>query len=484
MYDPALKPFYHGVASGDPTREAVIIWTRISPEMQLPAVDLRWELSTDANFATITKQGSVTTGPERDYTVKVDVQGLQAGTQYYYRFKGLGGLSPKGATKTAPEVATQLNFAVVSCSNYEFGYFNAYGAIAEQEELDAVIHLGDYIYEYAQGHYGDTTIGRLNLPNKELVELTDYRTRYSQYRLDPDLRSAHGRHPFINIWDDHEIANNAYKTGAQNHQPEEGDYETRKSAAVQAYYEWIPIREGVEHYRAFAYGNLADLIMLDERLAGRTRQADSLTDPSLQAPEREMLGKQQFDWLAQQLRKSEATWKVIGNQVIFSYLNWGFEPGFTINLDSWDGYPGEQKALSALVDSLDNVVFITGDTHTSWAFEVTTDPFNTYDSASGAGAIAVEFGTTSINSGNSNERASDEEVLAHESKISSAAINPHLRYVNMRDHGYLVLRLEEQQAGASWYYVKTLQERDRSTQLGQRLTVQRGSHQLQDQDAL
>ena len=478
LYDPALKPFYHGVASGDPTQDAVIIWTRITPATQLPAVEVTWELSTDETFATVLQQGTLSTGPERDYTVKVDVQGLQAGTQYYYRFKGLEGLSPKGATKTAPAQAEQLNFAVVSCSNYENGYFNAYGAIADDAEIDAVIHLGDYIYEYESGRYGDTSIGRLNLPDKELIALSDYRTRYSQYHLDPDLRDAHGRHAFINIWDDHEIANDAYKTGAQNHQDEEGDYEVRKSDAVQAYYEWIPIREGAQHYRAFSYGQLAELIMLDERLEGRSRQADSLADPSLQDAERVMLGKTQFDWLADRLLNSDATWKVIGNQVIFSYLNWGFEPNFTINLDSWDGYPVEQKALASIVDSIDNVIFITGDTHTSWAFEVTADPFGSYDSASGTGAIAVEFGTTSISSGNSNERYPDEEVIAHEVKISSAAINPHVRYVNMRDHGYLLLHLDQTAAQASWYYVPTLYERTRNTTIGKELMVRAGETRL------
>ncbi|WP_420317939.1 alkaline phosphatase D family protein [Ekhidna sp.] len=456
LRDSSMAPFYHGVASGDPLYDQVIIWTRVTPRDSLPDIDVVWEVASERNFQDIIKNGTITTNPEKDYTVKVDVDGLEAGTSYYYRFHALGSSSMIGRTKTASMEADELKFGVVSCSNYEWGYFNAYGALAN-EELDAVIHLGDYIYEYGPGGYGDTSINRKHIPAKEIITLQDYRSRYSQYRLDKDLIAAHARHPFINIWDDHEIANNSYKDGAQNHQADEGSYEERKQTARQVFYEWIPIREGESHYRKFEYGDLVDLFMLDERLEGRTYIADSLGDPSLMDSSRTMLGEDQRNWLITNLRSSESKWKMIGNQVIFSYLNWGLE-SFNINLDSWDGYPFEQQLISDVLKELNNVVFITGDTHTAWAFEATNKPFNEYDQKTSEGAFAVEFGATSINSSNSNESYSDSLVLLHEKKIIDSDINPHLKWGNMRDHGYMILTLNAGEASSTWKFMKTLKE--------------------------
>lgn len=481
LRDLSLQPFFHGVASGDPLPNAVIIWTRVTPNTQEPSVEVVWEVASDEAFNNIVSTGTLTTGPEKDYTVKIDVNsGLTAGTNYFYRFKALGGLSMVGKTRTAPKTASEVRFAVVSCSNYEWGYFNAYARVAEERNIDAVLHLGDYIYEYGPGRYGDTTIGRFNIPPREILSLQDYRDRYAQYRLDPDLRAAHANHPFINIWDDHEITNNSYKDGAENHQPEEGDYTTRKGIARQVYYEWLPIRESSIHYRAFSFGDLADLIMLDERLAGRTKQADSLTDVTLQSEERSMLGTEQLDWFEQQLKNSEAQWKVIGNQVIFSYLNWGF-PSYNINLDAWDGYPVEQQKVADLIRSnaIENIVFLTGDTHTSWAFEVTNTPQKDYNPETGEGAFAVEFGVTSINSSNSNERAPTDSVLVHEKKIVNTSINPHLKYANMRDHGYLILSLDNEKAQATYKYVETLRERDKRVRTETTIQVNSGEVKLQ-----
>ena len=482
FYDTSLKPFYHGVASGDPLHDAVIIWTRVTPEDSLDAIPVGWEISTTADFQTVSQSGSFETTPGRDYTVKVDVQGLEPDTYYYYRFRALQAVSATGRTRTAPlgEVE-KMKFAVASCSNYEAGYFNAYGRIAERQDLNAVLHLGDYIYEYEPGKYGDTTINRTHYPAREIVTLADYRLRYSQYRLDKDLAAAHAQHPFITTWDDHEIANNSYADGAQNHQPSEGDYMTRKEVARKAYYEWLPVRgsAGQDLYRHFSFGDLADLVMLDERLAGRTAQADSLSDPSLQDSTRTMLGKPQLEWLEGQLSNSKATWKIIGNQVIYSYLNWG-TPTFNINLDSWDGYPIEQRRIAQFIqnNNIENVVFVTGDTHSSWAFEVSVDPFNDYDPDSGEGAFAVEFGTTSINSSNSNERFPTDSVKAHEEKIVNSEINPHLKYANLRDHGYLVITLAPGSAQADWYYVDTLKEPSTNERLGKSVSVRSGEVRL------
>lgn len=454
--DPSLAPFYHGVASGDPLYDRVIIWTRVTPDDSLPSIEVDWEMSESEDFSEIVTKGKTSTNPSKDYTVKIDVEGLKEGTSYFYRFHALGKTSMVGKTKTAPRDPSNLTIGVVSCSNYEWGYFNAYGALA-LEDMDVVVHLGDYIYEYGPGGYGDTTLNRKHLPAKEVIDLKDYRTRYSQYRLDKDLIAAHANHPFINIWDDHEISNDSYKDGAENHQDDEGSYEQRKKVAKQVYYEWIPIREEEKHYRKFAFGGLMDLIMLDERLEGRTVQADNLDDPSLQDSSRTMLGQEQRDWLIRQLKASTSQWKVIGNQVIFSYLNWG-HPDWNINLDSWDGYPIERQLIVDAITSgtIEDIVFITGDTHTAWAFEATHKPFTAYDPETAEGAFAVEFGTTSINSSNSNERYPTEDVLEHEQKICNSPVNPHMKFVNMRDHGYMILTLTPDQAKARWVFMETL----------------------------
>lgn len=480
LKDPGDAPFYHGVASGDPLPDAVIIWTRVTPPHHMGTIDVLWETSVSSDFSVVHSSGKVQTDLTKDYTVKVDVSGLAAGTQYFYRFQALGQYSILGTTKTAPAEARELKFAVVSCSNYEWGYFNSYQSIADRSDLDAVFHLGDYIYEYGPGRYGDTTLQRINLPGHEIISLDDYRTRYSQYRLDKNLKAAHASLPFINIWDDHEIANDSYKTGAQNHQDDEGPYETRKQAAVQAFYEWMPIRETSTLYRKFNYGNLADVYMLDERLEGRTAPVDSLQDPTINDESRTMLGSDQLNWFLTNLENSESTWKVVGNQVIYSYLNWGYEPNFTINLDSWDGYPAEQMKIADHIRGTDisNVIFVTGDTHSGWAFEVTNDPFENYDQETGEGAFAIEFGATSINSANSNERVDDEMVMDHEKKIVNSELNPHLKYANLRDHGYLVLTLKEEQATAEWNVVSTVREPKFTTRVDQSMYVKSGEVKL------
>ncbi len=447
-YDSTKWPFYHGVASGDPLNDRVVIWTRVTPKDSLRTIDVNWEIATDSTFTMVVNQGTFLTNPSRDYTVKVDVDKLSAGTQYFYRFRSLGTMSPIGKTKTAPDGdVNSLVFAIASCSNYEFGSFTAYQAIASEVNLDAVLHLGDYIYEYGPGVYGDSS--RLHYPAKELISLQDYRLRYSQYRLDPDLAAAHQQHAFITIWDDHEIANNSYKDGAQNHQSNEGDYMKRKAAARQAYYEWLPVREGDNLYRSFDYGNLVDLIMLDERLSGRTAPPDSVNAPTIS--QGKMLGDDQLQWFIEKLINSDAQWKVIGNQVIFSYLNWGHET-FNINLDSWDGYPAERDSIKSLIinNNIENVVFVTGDTHSSWAFEVTDSLNQNYN------PFAIEFGTTSINSGNSNERFPTDSVILHEQKITNSSLNPHLKFANLRDHGYLLLQLTPNEAIANWKYVNLM----------------------------
>jgi alkaline phosphatase D len=467
LYDLSLKPFYHGVASGDPLTDRVIIWTRVTPQQFVPSVEVAWEVSANETFSPLLTSGTVTTTPAKDYTVKVDVTGLQPDATYYYRFKALDKFSPVGQTKTTPVGnRDSLKFAVVSCANWEFGYFNAYGAIAKKQ-LDAVIHLGDYIYEYQSGQYGDTTIGRFNLPRHEIVTLQDYRTRHSQYKLDKGLQSLNQVHPMIAIWDDHEVANDTYTEGAQNHQPEEGDFSVRKAAAVQTYYEWLPIREGGKLYRTINYGSLADLIMLDERLEARSKQALNLADPDLQNENRTLIGKEQFDWLSAQLETSKAQWKVIGNQVIFSKLDESFNENAK-STDNWNGYPVEQLKLSGFLKDrkLKDVIFLTGDTHASWAFEVVENKPGAKD------PIAIEFGTPSISSGNWDEHYSLDTARLGEQLYQQ--FNPHLKYVNGIDHGYMLITLFPDRAKAEWYYVETLRQQNLNERLGKKMEVKKG----------
>ncbi len=467
-------PFYHGVASGDPLTDRVIIWTRVTPE-EHDVISVQWEVSLDKDFNKIKKSGIMSTSRVRDYTVKVDVSNLAAGTVYYYRFINRATYSPVGRTKTAPaKNPSEVNLGIVSCSNYEFGYFNAYNGLADQD-LDAILHLGDYIYEYGPGKYGDENFPRKHLPPNELLTLDDYRTRYAQYRLDKGLQKAHQNHPFILIWDDHEIANNAYKTGAQNHQADEGDYGMRKANAKKAYYEWQPIRDtgNDELYRKFSYGNLVDIFMLDERFTGRSEPP---ADKAGAKEERTMLGAEQLKWFKKNLVGSTATWKVIGNQVIFSPCDLSLvRPDDPVNLDAWDGYAYERDDIrSYLIDRvIKNTIFVTGDTHASWAFEV---PENTIDYKESGKSCAIEIATPSITSSNWNESSPDDQVIMAEKAIQST--NPHLKYINGRDHGYTVLKLSRDKTIAQWFYTSDIKQKEAKISMGKELTIQRDRHKF------
>lgn len=478
-----LKPFYHGVASGDPLSDRVIIWTRVTPTFQRP-VEVQWMISEQANMAQPIQQGLITTDSTRDYTVKIDITGLTPNTTYYYQFKALKGQSIIGRTKTTAATSRGVQLAIVSCSNYEAGYYNAFARIAERDEIDAVLHLGDYIYEYGPGTYGNANLApsRQHLPRKEILSLADYRTRYAQYRLDPDFQKAHQMHPFITIWDDHEFSNNVYQSGAENHQTEEGDFERRKAIAKQVYFEWLPIRAAKTPsiYRTISFGDLVDVILLDERIVGRTMPVDSVQQEDFQANTRSMLGKEQLDWFKKQLTTSKAKWKIIGNQVIFSPLDLSWRnPKIPYNLDAWDGYPYEQQQIRQFLwdNKISNVLFTTGDTHCSWAFEVPTSLAAYKENTNQT--VAIELGTPSISSSNFNDGSrTDEEVIKAEVIFQQPQFNPHLKYVNLRDHGYLLLTLNIREAIAEWYYVDKIHEPSSKEQLGMRYLINRGHYQL------
>jgi alkaline phosphatase D len=505
-FNPEWKPFYHGVASGDPLEDRVIIWTRVTPDtLNNNPIQVTWRVATDTRFSNVVRSGTFTTDASRDYTVKVDVTGLQAGSTYYYVFNALGKNSLVGRTKTTPTgtQVSQLKFAVASCSNFQAGYFTNYRHIAVRNDLDAVLHLGDYIYEYANGVYGDSSLqnNRKVEPDKEIITLADYRTRYSTYRLDTNLVRAHQQHPFITVWDDHESANNAYKDGAENHTPAtEGDWNTRKAISKQVYFEWMPIRDNSQRdvYRKIKYGNLLDLIMIDTRLKGRELQINDINDPALQDTNRTILGAEQKAWLFDQLRTSTARWKVIGQQVTFAEFNVGWAallPGSTFTfesleslfLDFWDGYPAERTQVLNFIknNNIKNVVILTGDVHASFAYDVADKPVNltlqtvpglgripfytpspNYVDSTGAGAVAVEFVTPSITSANFDENvglaAAQALQLQINRPISASGVNlgnpnPHMKYNDLIRHGYFILDVKADSAQANWYYAPILQ---------------------------
>ncbi len=432
------SPFKHGVASGDPLPDAVILWTRVTTTDA--SMEVKWEVSTTSDFAKIVASGTATTNADRDYTVKVDAKGLSAGTTYYYRFSAAGKTSPAGRTKTAPTAAglARLRFGVVSCSSLAHGYFHAYKQLATRLELDAIVHLGDYIYEYGDKEYGDV---RKYEPPHEILTLADYRMRYAQYRRDPDLAALHLQFPFITVWDDHETADNAWSGGAENHQSVEGDYMTRRAAAAHAYSEWMPIRDqdGGKIYRGFLFSDLVDLTMLDTRIIGRDQQAKDKAASQVDL-NRQLLGAEQEAWLSSRLKASTAKWQIIGQQVVVAPF-----PVF-FNSDAWDGYPGARERLNAMLSAPENasknVVVLTGDIHMSFAFEL---PGTGYDPATGAGSLGVEFVAPGVTSpGMPEQLANVAQGLVKD--------NPHLKFANVHQRGYMVLDITPERVQSAWYH--------------------------------
>lgn len=445
--------FEHGVASGDPLTDRVILWTRVTPARNDGRpVPVTYEVARDTGFTDLVTAGSVEAVAARDYTVKVDADGLAPGSDYHYRFRvnAADGVvdSPTGRTRTASAAGSTepVTFAVISCSNWQFGLFNVYADIARRGSLDAVIHLGDYFYEYGIDGYGSETakaMDRLHDPVTEIVTLADYRTRHAQYKTDPNLQAAHACAPWLCTWDDHESTNNSYRTGAQNHNPEEneGDWSDRKMAAVQAYLEWMPVRDPAPGrvasaiYRRFDFGDVATVFCLESRLTGRSEEISwfaelagvapaeiparaMATMQKVADPARTMLGRTQEDWLADRLAASTSAgkaWQVLANQVIMAEVR---PPDFTRtlsdeqraaidnpfatqmiefsqlgmpwNLDAWDGFPAARDRLYAAAEQAGaRLVTLTGDTHTAWA----NDLFDRKGDLRG-----VEFACTSVTS--------------------------------------------------------------------------------------
>ena len=439
-------PFLHGVASGDPLPDSVVLWTRVTTgdaEHPPDEIDVQWQIARDEAFSSSLRQGVVRTSAARDHTVKVDARGLDSGSTYYYRFRFDSHDSPVGRTRTAPRgTVERLRFAVACCSSYAHGYFHAYRAIARRDDLDAVIHLGDYIYEYGDGEYGAV---RPYDPPHEILTLDDYRRRFAHYRRDPDLQAVHLQLPMIAIWDDHEVANNAWQGGAENHDPDaEGDFAVRKAAAMQAYAEWMPIRDQPDGrcFRKFAFGDLLDLLLLDTRLWGRSQQLVGPEDPSFASDERSLLGADQERWFADAMSGSEARWRAIAQQIMVGPMPLFF------NADAWAGYPAARRRLLNVLEQHPNSVVLTGDVHSSWVLNLCADPYDStvYDRETGRGAVAVEFVTPGITS----PGLDDATAAAIEPMMRA---EPHVGYAQLSRRGYMVIDIDRDRIQAThWHF--------------------------------
>lgn len=479
-----VSPFRHGVASGDPLPDAVVLWTRVTPTERStpgsgrgPAVQVQWEVAHDDAFTDVVRSGVLRTDAKRDHTVKLDATGLAPAQDYFFRFTLDGVTSPTGRTRTAPAPGStpeRLRFGVVSCANWQAGWFSSYRHLAERGDLDAVIHLGDYLYEYQPGKYSfghHNEDVRRHDPPREIVSLSDYRRRHAQYKTDPDLQALHAAVPFIVTWDDHEVADGSWAHGAFEHQKRrEGPFVRRMRAAQRAYDEWMPVRisgtavsgDGTRIYRRLQFGRLVDLSMLDLRSYRSERVAAD--DPAIDDPRRTITGEHQLAWLAANLATSPCRWKLVGNPVMIAPVRLPPRPAiqefalsqtvsFTPpkstapNTDEWDGYASDRSRLLGDVESegTTDVVFLTGDVHTAWASEVP---------GPGGGPVATEFVCSSITSNNV-----DDFIGARPRTVSlslEAAIqaeNPHVRFVNLDDHGHSVLEVTATRVQMDWYAV-------------------------------
>lgn len=367
--------FDHGVASGDPLADSLILWTRVTPlDPTTTSIKVQWQAATDPDFTNISHNGETHISAATDFTLKVDLQGLNANTTYYYRFKSNGKTSPIGAGKTLPTGSIdKVKFAVISCANYPAGFFHVYGEIAKQTDIDAVLHLGDYIYEYGNTGYATedaAELGRL-LPDDnsdEIISLADYRNRYAHYRTDANLQAAHSRCAFITVWDDHEITNDTWQNGAENHNEGEGEFSERKLHALQAYFEWMPIRNVADKeriYRRFEFGNLVSLYMLDTRVLARDEQLNyadfDLTSAqgqsdfanAVSSPTRALLGNEQLTWLTDGMTTSNSKWQVLGQQVLMTKMHLPFEVlQLLVSLQISQANGGDTNALLAQASAL------------------------------------------------------------------------------------------------------------------------------------
>ncbi|MFC8099241.1 alkaline phosphatase D family protein [Streptomyces sp. NPDC057363] len=498
--------FLHGVASGDPLPDGVLLWTRVTPTPESipgsgagPDTEVSWVVATDKAFTNIVTKGSTTATAASDHTVKADIRGLSPATDYWFRFSAGPTDSPAARTRTAPAAdaaVAGLRFGVVSCSNWEAGHFSSYRHLAARGDLDAWLHLGDYIYEYGTGEYGTRdTVVRPHAPAHEILTLADYRTRHGRYKTDPDLQALHAAAPVVAIWDDHEIANDTWSGGAGNHtEGAEGTWAARQADAKRAYFEWMPVRPAIAGttYRRLRFGKLADLSLLDLR-SFRSQQV-ALGDGEVDDPERTLTGRAQLDWLKSGLASSDTTWRLVGNSVMISPFAIGSIPaellgplaellglpreGLALNTDQWDGYTDDRRELLAHLraNAVRNTVFLTGDIHMAWANDV---PHNaaTYPLSASA---ATEFVVTSVTSDNLDDilKVPEGTVSAIAAPVIRAA-NRHVHWVDTDRHGYGVLDITADRTQMDYYVVSDRTEPDATSKWARSYRTRSGTQRVQ-----
>ena len=509
------RGFTHSVASGEPRTNMVLLWTRYVAERETV---INFEISETLDFAKVTMQAQATANPENDWCVKAWASDLEPNRWYYFRFIAPdGATSPIGRTRTLPEGPTErFKLAVFSCSNFGFGWFNAYGHAAEAGDCDLAVHLGDYLYEYAEGTYpgaGERNIARGLVPDSEIVTLTDYRQRYATYRNDPDLQRIHQVLPMIAVWDDHESANDSWKDGAQNHQTAaEGRWEDRKAIAKRVYREWMPVSDAP--YSTFEIGDLATLFRLDTRLEGREEQFNlskvlegsttpqeamtaltTFRDGAWASEDRHMLGEAQEEWLAKGLAASKAggkTWQVLVQQVLMGNLKTppgivdalpeglpdfikqrftaaalASGAGLPANMDAWDGYPAaRERVLKSALEADANLLVLAGDTHNGWAFELDVDGTK----------AGVEFGTPGVTSPGL-ERSLGMIKPADFAKAAVEA-NEQLKWADTSQRGYMAVELTPTRAVTEYRFVEGVKTRSTKLAGTKRISTQAGSHRL------
>lgn len=478
--------FKHGVASGDPTQSNIILWTKLS-DVQANTALVTWQISEYKNFSSLIAQGKTRTDSFKDFTVKVDakIPKKYNGLKIYYRFKVGNNISDIGTTSTLPITNPEkFNIAFCSCSNYPAGYFNAYREIALNKKIDLVLHLGDYLYEYSSDGYASEnaqSMGREVFPKNEILSLEDYRKRHATYKKDKDLQLLHSSKPMIAVWDDHEVSNDSWKEGAENHSPDEGSFSKRKEYAIQAYFEWMPIREknNKKHiWRNFTVGNLFNLMMLDTRSAMRDKQLnieeyfqDSNFDhknylKDLEKP-RKLLGKDQFKWIKRK-NSDKFRWSIFGQQILIGpkYLPKIFKdvdknnfPKYLhkyislagkeipYNTDQWDGYPKEREKFYKSIQSSQSNLILAGDSHNSWIS-------NLYSKQKKF--VGIEIGAPSISSPNFVDVFGDMVEPIDKSFIET---NKNLIWTNGKNKGYVELEIYSEFIEVKFNYVSTVKSK-------------------------
>jgi alkaline phosphatase D len=487
---PDSSVFAHGVASGDPLTDRIVIWTHV--ESREESVPVSWSVAQDPELSEIAASGETTAEAERDHTVNVDVTGLEPGVVYHYGFRALGEESPVGRTWTLRGDADRLRFATCSCAKHNAGYFNAYARIAERDDLDFLLHLGDYIYEAsnipAKGQTPGADIGRDFDPLDECRTLDQYRTRYRQYHRDPDVQSLHRALPIVPTLDDHELADGAWAGGSDAHDPEQhGPWEERKRAAFRARWEWLPARppdaaDPTRAFRRIPVGDLADVFLLDIR----SRRDQPALGPAMSEPQRSMLGAEQRDWLLHELESSSAAWRLVGSPSVM-HRSWCEDPSELLRTamlklklidedgegpdeDQWDGYPAERDALLRQFESLEDVVVLSADIHVSVASQLARD----------GSPVAVEITAPSLTSQNLDEKlevAPRDDTIAESERAFVEALD-HVAWCEFSGHGYVVCDLDRDRLRAEWWLVEGVLERLPGESMAAAYEIRRGSPEL------